>query len=170
MSEEEKSLSDKKILNKLLGLWSFRNSEVVLCYVSNKIEVSTRDFIEEALRRNKTVAVPKCIDGTRDMDFYIISSFDDLSVGSFGIDEPDEKKCKKLESFEDSVCIVPALTFDNEGYRLGFGKGYYDRFLSGYSGTKIGICYESCITQKLPRGKYDCKVDTLVTDRRIIIT
>ncbi len=67
-----------------------------------------------------------------------------------------------------SICIVPAFMFDKNGYRLGYGKGYYDRYLSRYEGTTIGICYSENLQTELFHGKYDRSVDLVVTDREII--
>ena len=66
---------------------------------------------------------------------------------------------------QNSLCVVPGMAFDCDGYRLGYGKGYYDRFLSGYHGVTAGICYSDCIRWKLPRGRFDRPVDILVTDK-----
>ena len=100
------------------------------------------------------------------MEFYYLRSFDeDLESGAFGVLEPKIGRCEKMTDFSNSICIVPGLAFDNEGYRLGYGKGYYDRFLCNYPGVKIGICYASCVKRELPHGFYDVPVGILVTDR-----
>lgn len=170
LSESEKQRLDRKIENKFLNMWQYRDSKLILIYVSTEIEIDTKYIIETALKDGKKVAVPKCIDGTRNMDFYIIDSFSCLENGAFGVLEPIPEKCEKLEDFSSGVCVVPALMFDEFGYRLGFGKGYYDRFLAKFSGQTLGMCYNACVKESLPHGKYDRRVEKLVTQSKIIIT
>ena len=101
---------------------------------------------------------------SNDMSFYEIKSFDDLEQGSFNIFEPKEY-CPMIADFNDACCIVPALSYDKRGYRLGFGKGFYDKFLCKFNGEKIGICYDNCICGKLPNDEFDISVDWLVTEK-----
>ncbi|MEI6578196.1 MAG: 5-formyltetrahydrofolate cyclo-ligase [Eubacteriales bacterium] len=168
LSDDEKQRLDRKIANRFLNLWYFRENELLLTFVSNSIEVDTKFIIQQALEQGKRVAVPRCIDGTRNMVFYLINSFDDLSPRSFDILEPSEEKCEQLTDYSGGLCIVPALVFDTNGFRLGFGKGYYDRFLSNSNVKTVGICYDGCISNELPHGKYDKKVSMIVTESRII--
>ncbi len=168
MSPENKKLLDRKIKNKLLNLWAVRDARTVLCYVSTDIEVDTREFINALLKMGKRVAVPRCEGERSQMNFYYINSLDELSAGSFGVDEPNPQKNVMLTEASDSVCIVPAFMFDKSGYRLGYGKGYYDRYLSRYNGSTIGICYGENLQNELHHGKFDRAVDLVVTDREII--
>ena len=168
MTAQNKSELDGKICKKLVSTDAYKRCKRVLTYVSTEIEVDTMQLIHTALADGKIVAVPRCIDGTRDMDFYIITSDKQLESGAFGVLEPDPKKCELLTCFDDAVCIVPALAYDMDGYRLGYGKGYYDRFLSAHSGLyNIGIEYCSCTVSNLVRGKYDVAADMLVTEKYI---
>ena len=148
----------------MLTLPCYRNCSLVLTYVSTAIEVDTIALIEHSLEEGKTVACPRCVDNTRLMEFYRISSLRDLEPGTFGVLEPKPIKENLLTDFSDSVCIIPGLSFDRQGFRLGYGKGYYDRFLAGYSGTRIGICYSGCMHDRLPHGKFDRSVDILLTE------
>ncbi len=168
MSPEGKQTLDRKIKNRLLNMWAIRQVDTVLCYVSTDIEVDTREFINALLQMGKRVAVPRCEDGKTEMNFYYINSLDCLSSGSFGVDEPDPQKCVMVGKTEGSVCIVPAFMFDKSGYRLGYGKGYYDRYLSNYKGSTIGICYDENIVDELYHGKYDRTVGLVVTEKEII--
>ena len=101
------------------------------------------------------------------MDFFFIKSYDDLSPGKYDIPEPVPEKCEQVRDFSSGLCLVPGLSFDYQGYRLGFGKGYYDRFLSRFGGITAGICYAKCTVSELPRGVYDRAVDILITERFI---
>ena len=159
---------DKKICNKLLNLWAVRETDTFLCYVSTDIEVDTKEFINALLSVGKRVAVPRCEGGPSEMNFYYINSLDELSSGSFGVLEPESDKEKMLTETENTICIVPAFMFDKSGYRLGYGKGYYDRYLSKYKGSTIGICYSQNIKEELFHGKYDRTVDMIVTEKGVI--
>ncbi len=166
-SPDEKDMMDEQIFTKLLSLDEYQRSRTILAYVSKGLEVSTHKIIEDAWGKNKRVAVPRCDVGHVRMNFYYIDSEDDLEKGYFGIYEPIESKSDMIKDFSESLCIVPGLAFDEKGYRLGFGKGYYDRFLSWFKGFTVGICYSNCVMSRLPTEKYDKSVDILVTDKYI---
>lgn len=163
MGESEKQNNDNSIAERFFDSEYYKKCDELLVYVSFDIEVGTLDIIKRALNE-KTVYCPRCVAGTNIMEFYRIVSFDDLSPGSYGILEPccDDDP---VESFGDNaLCIVPGLSFDKNGYRLGFGKGYYDRFLSGFDGVSVGLCYENCLSEGLPTDKFDICVDHLITE------
>ena len=98
------------------------------------------------------------------MHFYKVRSFDELEESPMGILEPPES-LERTERFENALCILPGLAFDKEGFRLGFGGGYYDRFLTGFEGVKLGICYENCVCERLSHNGFDIKADMLITDK-----
>ena len=155
---------DVEIASRLLCSMEYMSAKTLLIYVAKSGEVETKDIISAAFALKKQVAVPKC-EGQGIMNFYLINSFDDLKAGFKGILEPDTDKCVKLESFDDSLCVVPALSFDPKGNRLGFGGGYYDRFLENYTGIPAGLCYQSFMKWDIPTEGHDIPVDILVTDR-----
>jgi len=168
MSADTKSEKDRKIFERVVSSEVYKSADIVLTYVSTPIEVDTKAIISKAFEDKKRVAVPRCIDGTRDMEFYFIKSMDDLSKGTFGVLEPVPEKCVRAYAFEKALCIVPGLFFDMKGYRLGYGKGYYDRFLSAHQKlTKMGLCYCSCTCNELIHGKYDICSDMLVTEKYV---
>lgn len=165
LTPEEKAQKDASIAERITRLWQYRQNDVLLSYVSTPIEVDTKAIIMRALQDGKKVAVPRCVAGTRAMDFYFIDSLDELQSGTFGVLEPPANPEKLFTDFSKGVCLVPAFSYDWNGYRLGYGKGYYDRFLSKFGGNIIGICYSECIRKYLPHGRYDRAVELLVTDR-----
>lgn len=170
MDATVKGACDKKICNKLLNLWAVRETDTFLCYVSTDIEVDTRELINALLSSGKRVAVPRCEGGPSEMNFYYINSLDELLPGSFGVLEPESDEENMLTQTENTICIVPAFMFDKSGYRLGYGKGYYDRYLSKYKGSTIGICYSQNVKDELFHGKFDRTVDMIVTEKQIITT
>ncbi len=167
---DKKAQFDDAITDRLISLPEFKSAQLVLAFVSKDIEVDTRRIIGESLKNGKRVAVPRCNTEKTTIDYYFITSYDDLENGYYGLLEPNPEKCEKLNSFDGALCVVPGLVFDREGYRIGFGKGYYDRFILDFRGVTVGVCYSRCIVDKLPRGFYDRPIDVVVTERYIIDT
>lgn len=170
MTLEQKAKLDEALSANFISNSEYNSNDIIFAFVSKEIEVETKYIINHALSQGKKVAVPKCKTEERLMDFYLINSFDDLSKGAYGIWEPDADKCQLVHDFSSGVCMVPGLVYDREGYRLGFGKGYYDRFLNDFKGTTIGICYSRCIVDELPRGYYDKPIDLVLTEKYTIDT
>lgn len=165
LSPENKQEMDRQVLRRVRNLWQYRENDILLTYVSTAIEVDTRALIEAALADGKRVAVPRCVPGTRNMEFYFIGGIDELEPGTFGVLEPVIGKHEKMTDFSHGLCIVPALCYDWAGFRLGYGGGYYDRFLSGFGGCMIGIGYSSCVRRVLPHGRFDRPVELIVTEK-----
>lgn len=164
MTQNRKALADHRIAVRLRSLLCYRRAKTVLVYVSTPIEVDTREIISKALSDGKRVAVPRCVPGTREMEFYLIDSLDELSPGTFGVLEPAANPGRLLPNFSHSICVVPALACDRNGYRLGYGGGYYDRFLRDYPGEKVLILYKCCLVAHLWHGRFDVPVDRIVTE------
>lgn len=158
---------DEALTAQVLGLPEYQACEILFVFVSSAIECDTSQIIDDALRSGKTVAAPRCSDKPGKMDFYIIRSRDDLEKGMFSLWEPDPAKCARVTDLSRGFCIVPGLCFDLEGYRVGFGKGYYDRFLERFGGVTAGICYAKYTLKELPRGAHDRHTDMMVTERFI---
>lgn len=165
MPPEIKAQRDRQLAGRVAALWQYKRCRQLLTYVSTPIEVDTLEIIRRALADGKRVAVPRCVPGTRDMEFYWINGVEELEPGTFGVLEPRPDPKRKVTDFSNGLCLVPALCYDWRGYRLGYGKGYYDRFLAGFGGHMIGVCYSDCIRRKLPHGRFDRPVELLVTDR-----
>ena len=158
---------DRALTAKVLGTEEYQSCDTLFIFVSSSIECDTFKIIADAFEKGKRVAVPRCADKSGRMDFYFISSFDDLSEGMYSLLEPDPEKCEMVTDFSKGLCIVPGLCFDLEGYRVGFGKGYYDRFLDDFGGTAAGICYSKFTVKQLPRGTHDRRTDMIITEKFI---
>ena len=167
--EQERSVLDDCITQKLLATSEYAEATTVLTYVSVSSEVSTRMFIESALRDGKTVAVPRCLPGHR-LEFVAITSLDQLIAAPFGLLEPPKELPALAEKQMDaSICIVPALLVDTKGYRLGYGAGFYDRFLLSYSGKRICLAYHQNLSvDLLPRTPFDVAVDMVITESEVL--
>lgn len=157
---------DRKISENVRRLHQYNPCSTLLIYMSTPIEVDTKRIIENAWADGKRVAVPRCIPDTRLMEFYYINSFDDVEPGMFGVLEP-KQELPMVENFDGCLMIVPAMQFDINGYRLGYGKGYYDRYMSRFTGVSAGLCYIEELRRHMYHGRYDKPVDIIVTDRCI---
>lgn len=174
-TSDEISYIDHKVYSFFVDCDEYKKCHDILIYVSGDIEIGTKNIMEHvfndiAIGYDKRLLCPRCEKGTNIMHFYLVSSFDDLEKGSFGILEPKES-CVRVDDLVEPICVVPALSFDSKGYRLGFGKGFYDRFLADFKGITIGLCCESCMTEGvLPHDEYDIRVDRVVTELGWVIT
>ena len=169
LSEQERCVLDDCIIQKLLETPEYAEATTVLTYVSVSSEVSTRMFIECALRDGKTVAVPRCLPGHR-LEFVAITSLEQLVAAPFNLLEPAKELPAVTEDQKNnSICIVPALLVDIKGYRLGYGAGFYDRFLSTYPGKKICLAYQQNLSQTmLPHTAFDVAVDLVITESEVL--
>lgn len=166
MKPEEKARLDGLIAEKVARLYQYKSCRSLFIYVSTDIEVDTLSIIRRALEEGKRVAVPRCIPGTRRMEFHYIESLDQLRPGSFSVLEPDESR-PVARDFSRSLMIVPALSLDSRGYRLGYGKGYYDRYIADFTGPTAGICYAADCRRHMYHGRFDRPVEVIVTERGI---
>lgn len=166
-----KADADAQILKQLFAFSVYQNAEVLLCYASLPDEIQTDAIIKCALQSGKNVFLPVCSDSEGHMDFYEIKSLQYLKHGFFGVREPDLTVCTSKFDFsseKNTLCIVPGLSFDLQGFRLGYGKGYYDRFLSRFTGASVGLCYADFINPELPADVHDCHVDFVITETECI--
>lgn len=146
----------------------YKNADAVLCYSSLPDEISTDLIINQALSDGKILALPVCTDSNGNMNFYIINSPDELALGSFSVMEPNKDICVPFGTSLSPVCVVPALCFDKKGYRIGYGKGYYDKFLKKFTSVSVGLCYNGFIEDNLPCDEFDEKVDFIITQSNIL--
>lgn len=168
LSIEEKQRMSGEILKKLTSLEEYRSTEILFTYVSIQNEVDTYQLIAAALKSGKRVAVPRCVVGKPLIDFYFIHGRSELEPGSYGLPEPPPRP-ERLCTVRKGLCVLPGLAFDRRGMRLGYGSGYYDRFLQQFEGTKAGLCFSPILRDRpLPKGRFDVPADIVVTDREII--
>ena len=148
MNTAEKAAADESIFKQLVPF--VNSASDVFCYASTEIEVDTRRVIEYCLSNNVPVALP--VSGESELSFYYIDNINELKKGRYNIDEPP--KSNPAYAGEKTLCIVPALCADGNGYRLGYGKGYYDRFLMSFKGTSVIICYKDFLCE-IPKESHD---------------
>lgn len=160
---------DEKICQTATSLVSFRYADIILLYAPIKSEIDVMPIFHEAIRQGKRVAFPRCNVEERTMKFHFVSSEDELSPCAYGIREPSEDAPVYDPSEErgGAVCYVPGLAFDAYGYRLGYGKGYYDKFMHTFNGCTIGVVYSEFILPSLPKGRFDKHCDVMLTEKGI---
>jgi 5-formyltetrahydrofolate cyclo-ligase len=167
-TEFERQLKSDLIFNRVISLDDWKQATCIAITISRIFEVNTKKLIEQAWREKKQVAVPKCIPATREMVFYLISSFYQLEVVYAGLYEPKISKTKLISSDAIDLVILPGLAFTLHGHRLGFGGGYYDRFLKNFDGNVMALAFNFQMHLSLPVENHDIAVNQIVTEKSII--
>ncbi|MBR6311833.1 MAG: 5-formyltetrahydrofolate cyclo-ligase [Oscillospiraceae bacterium] len=157
------SFSDRGIYENVLSLDEVNSAELILLYYSVGREVDTRSLLDELFSRGKTVALPVC-QPKGIMSFFSYSGRM-TEDGFYGIPVPEGGG--EIEPPRGTVMIVPALAFDCEGFRLGQGGGYYDRYLASHELFTVGVGREELLLDKTPTDAYDMPVSVLVTEKKI---
>jgi len=166
-SEDYLAESNAGIVRNLFSLPEFQNAETVLFFYGIRNEPDTLEMIRRAFELGKTVALPRTYPKGV-MTARKIAGFDGLTPSRFGIPEPDES-APVIAPYELDFIVVPAAAFDREGYRLGRGAGYYDRYLSSTSAFACGIVREKMLVPRVPREKHDARADCVVTENEILM-
>ncbi|MDQ0218310.1 5-formyltetrahydrofolate cyclo-ligase [Peribacillus cavernae] len=161
-----RSLSEKIAL-RLYSLEEWEKARVIGITISNHPEVDTRDIIKQAWEQGKEIAVPKCLPGNKSIQFRKIVSFDQLEKVYFGLWEPIPSITEKVSKDEIDLLVVPGLGFTRSGYRLGFGGGYYDRFLPSYTGPVLSLAFDVQLMPTLPVETHDIPVSKLITPEKV---
>ncbi|MBC8535248.1 5-formyltetrahydrofolate cyclo-ligase [Feifania hominis] len=154
---------DEAIARRLFESGAYRSARGILCYVSYQSEIDTRAILCRALRDGKRVAAPRVDARVHSMAFYELAEPEDLVGGYRGIPEPREG-LPSAQGSDFSLCILPGYCFDGRGYRLGYGGGYYDRFLANFGGRKLGLCYRENLVSSLPHDRYDIPADLVICE------
>ena len=170
MSLSLKENMDRKIYYNLIHNEKYVNAKNIFIYVSYKSEVNTHKIIENALLSGKRISVPKVISKKAGMKSFEIKSFSDLQSGKFGILEPHEETVETLSDTFDLI-IVPGLAFDKQGGRLGYGGGYYDRFLCNLKSNALllALAYDFQLINEVPMEKFDIRINGIITEKSEIV-
>ena len=169
IAEDARRQAEDAMILRFLNLASFRFAEVILLYAPIKGEPNLLSVCETAQRLGKAIAFPKCDVETCTMTYHIVPSPDALVQGTYGIAEPPAEApayCPSLDKHD--ICVVPAVCFDHRGFRIGYGKGYYDRYLSTFGGTSVGFVMSEFLLPALPRGRFDRAVDLVITEKGVL--
>ena len=164
LSKQEIIEKSKKIEKNLFALEQYIKSKSVMFFVSFNSEVNTHEMIKNSFAK-KTVIIPKVTQ--HEIEPSVIIDFDNLIPGKFGILEPIE--IMKIAYKNIDLVLVPGIAFDKEGHRVGYGFGYYDKFLAkAPKAVKIGLCFDFQVLDKIPREEHDVPVGLIVTDERVV--
>lgn len=164
LSREYMEDANNGILTRLLTHPVFHQSETIFCYVSVDGEPSTGEILESALQMGKRVLVPRCIPGCHEMEAVQIESTGELVKGSMGIPEP-APDMPSVPGYHIDLAIIPCVSADARGGRLGHGAGYYDRFLRGLDIRKYCLCYEELLSEEIPMADSDIRMDRVFTEK-----
>ena len=171
LGAEGRAAADAGIAAQVMALAEYEQADLLLPYLSFGAEVDTRELIADAWARGKAVALPRCIPGTRQMDWHRVTSFEGLITSPFGVDEPADDPATLTDpaTANHALVIVPGLEFDTLGYRLGYGGGFYDVFLSTFEGTAIGLCRDQFLQEApITHDDHDLPVGVVVTQSQVI--
>ncbi len=165
LEDKEWEVNSHLIYEKVITHSFFLNADIIYCFVDYRKEVCTRNLIKRAWELKKTVAVPK-VDG-QNMTFHIIKDFTDLAEGYMGIPEPITPCMDKIRP---GLVIMPGVVFDMNRNRIGYGKGYYDRFLLNNTNLHtLAIAFELQLEDHIPSEPFDQKPEVLITEREIYV-
>lgn len=162
LSEEKHTSMGKAIMETLFSRPRVKEAKTIAFYLHKGSEARTSEMIEKALSMGKEVLVPVT---DHKITFYHFSSFEDLQKGKYGILEP---KSREAPSKPPDVVIIPGIAFGLCMHRIGYGKGYYDKYLGKSFAYRIGICYDFQVMEKLPTHANDQRMDEVITEKRII--
>ena len=166
MHEEAWKKATDKICNSVLKMQMFQEAEEIYCYVDYDHEVGTRQIIENSWRLQKRVFVPKVLGC--EMEFFEISGFDDLAPGMKGILEPVRTSEDNKGSGNRGLMIMPGVAFDRSLHRIGYGGGFYDRYLETHRGLqKLAVAFTYQVLDEVPAEAFDICPDVLVTESAV---
>jgi len=161
-----------EIFNRLCSLEQYKKAKTVIAYMDYRNEAMTGRFILRCIDDGKTIAVPRVMPGAeRELKFYEIHNIsEDIEFGYKGIPEPKAGILKTVEPSDIDLAVIPGVAFDMERHRIGYGAGYYDRFLLKLRKDcfKIGVAFNMQILNTIPYDEYDIPMDMVITETMII--
>ena len=170
MTREAIASGSLAIVKRLTELDQIRRASTLMVYLGFGSEVLSDDLILWGWGEGKRIAVPLCRPASRELIACRIEGFDELECGHYGIRAPKEGLIRSIPPEEIDVVVVPVVAFDRQGHRLGYGGGYYDRFLPGVPrAMRIGVAFARQIVAEIPADPYDVGMDRIVTEKEIIV-
>ncbi len=158
--------SNKKIYENVIHLPEYKAANLIFCFVGTKDEIDTRDIITHALNSGKCIAVPKCIKRGI-MEAYLIQSIQELKAGFQGILEPDTTFAERIEAKSIDLAIIPCLSANTKGQRIGYGGGFYDRYLEQTKAYRVVLCRQKLIYEDIPTEEHDQKMDAIISEDKV---
>ncbi|SHF61112.1 5-formyltetrahydrofolate cyclo-ligase [Ornithinibacillus halophilus] len=168
IDEHEKKIIEENLTTKLTGSDLWKQANTIGITISKGFEWETKTIIEQGWAAGKTIAVPKCLPESKEMQFYSFTDYSELEVVYYNLLEPKPESNKEINSNEIDLLIVPGLLFDKKGYRIGFGGGYYDRYLVNYPNVTISLAFHEQLLDSIPTEPFDIPVQYIVTNEQIV--
>lgn len=169
LSKNDHKNFSKDINNSIYNSSYYKDAETIMTFVSFLDEVDTHEFIKESIANGKRIVVPITIPETKELRPSQVNDFSELEPGYYNILSPKEEFIRLVDPKEIDLVIVPGVAFDRSGYRVGYGGGYYDRFLSKIPNVvKIAIAFHLQLIDKAPKEHFDIPVDYIVTEKEVI--
>lgn len=162
LTDDYKATSSQAIFHHLTAMSQYQSAQTVFCFVSTSREIDTHSILTHALAQGKILCVPRSLDGGL-MALHQITTLEDLQVGAYGILEPSET-APLVDVDQVDFAVLPCLSCNHEGQRLGQGGGYYDRFLSRYRGGMVLLCREQLIRDEIPVEPHDYPIPWVLTE------
>lgn len=159
--------NSSQLCKNLISLKDFELADTILFFYPTKNEPELFEAMFYALENKKNIAFPISRPDDTSLDFRLVGSLSELKMGTYKIPEPSGSLPVPTIT-ENSLCIAPALAFDKNGFRLGYGKGYYDKFLSSFKGKSIGLVMDGFLCDSLPIDSNDIPVDILITQTGVV--
>lgn len=154
-----------EIIKTVLESQEYAKAQKLFMFVNTGNEVVTTPLISQAINSGKKVAVPKMSDKKGVMEFIEITTIEELSPNKYSILEPEYNAKRVLEADEKTIIIVPALAVDKKGYRVGYGGGYYDRYMAKYKTlANIAVAFDVQLIEEAPHEEFDVAVDIIITE------
>ncbi|NNU89167.1 MULTISPECIES: 5-formyltetrahydrofolate cyclo-ligase [Anoxybacillus] len=169
MTKEERKKKENIIHDILFHQHLWQTAQVIGITISQQIEIDTKCIIERAWQEGKKVAIPKCDVTTKQMTFREIRSFQETERSFFDLYEPIVEETREVQKHEIELLFVPGLAFVRKGYRLGYGGGYYDRYLVDFPNDTISLAYDCQIVSTLPVEQHDIPVQMIITNEGIVV-
>lgn len=165
-SDQDTDIKSSAITKKLLQLREYREARTVMLYIGKGSEVRTEATVRSALSEPKKVVVPVTDRKSSMIRPARLESLEAVKSGEYGIPEPE--KTEEVDKEEIKLVVVPGIAFDAEGGRIGYGRGFYDRFLKGMKAEKVGLAYEIQIVDRIRTEEKDVRMDKIITEERTI--
>lgn len=169
LSEEQHKTLSEQIAATVYEQNEWREAKTIGITLSMKHEVNTYIIIEKAWEEGKTVVVPKCNRETKTMTFRQIVSFEQLEIVYMNLREPIPSITEEVDVKEIDLLFVPGVAFTSEGDRVGYGGGYYDRYLVQYKGKTLSLAYDLQMVRDIPTERFDQKVQKIITEKETIV-
>lgn len=165
LSEAYREEADQSIFRHIKALPEYQKANTIFCYVGVGHEIDTMPVLRDILQSGKTLGVPRCV-SKGVMEVFQIETLQELSAGAFGIPEP-KTSCRPICPEEIELALIPCLCCTKSGRRLGYGGGYYDRYLEKGNFTKAVLCREKLMKETIPTERHDIKMDLVISEKGV---